>query len=242
MKNLIHGVWLLFVGFGLVGCQEEFDQGIRGFMSEATVTGDSVNGYHCYLDGGGLVVSYDRRLDGIERGYFAFQYRAEDWISKEDSLYIRDAVAFPYSVYEVIHPVSKEKAEADYLTDSDNCQNPPQLSINGGCRGYFDLSTGIRIVNSKTGEKAPVEMNLIYDTAKQTADTLRLQLYYCPNIPDTWTDPYFEYGSVSCDISDLSALEAWNDSVVVMVEVGDGQTHAVAISKEDFFRSGTVEE
>ena len=101
-------------------------------MSTATITGDSINGYYCYLDVGGIVISYDQAL-----------------------------------------------------------QNP---------------------------------------------DTLHLQLYYNPNITENWTNIKTDYGSVSCDISNLATLQNWNDSVTIVVKTGDNSKLLRKISKADFIK------
>ena len=237
-RDILRGIWgILLCTIGLIGCQDNFDNGTRGFMSEATVTGDSIDGYYCYLDGGGLVVSFDRRLADIERGYFSFLYNETDWTTDNDMIYIRNASVVPYAIYDVIHPLSLEEAENDPDIDLNGSHTAPQLSLNGGCRGYFDLNTGLRIVNSGTGEQIPVKIHLIYNPAEQTRDTLRLQLCYHPDIPDTWSDTYMEYGSISCDISSLTSLVPWNDSVTIVVETADKHKHTTTIDKNDFVKT-----
>lgn len=46
----------------LTSCNHDNDDNFRAFMSTATITGDSINGYYCYLDVGGIVISYDQAL------------------------------------------------------------------------------------------------------------------------------------------------------------------------------------
>ena len=46
-------------------------------MCVATIIGDTTNGFHCYLDGGGLVTSYNKNLADTERGYFGFYYNED---------------------------------------------------------------------------------------------------------------------------------------------------------------------
>ena len=112
IKNLFGILLLFFCTIGFISCDNEEDDGSRGFMSKATITDNSTNGYYCYLDGGGLVISYDQRLAGIERGYFAFSYMEDDWRTNADSvMYINNAYVSPYSIYDVIHPISIEEAE-----------------------------------------------------------------------------------------------------------------------------------
>ena len=109
----------------LTSCNHDNDDNFRAFMSTATITGDSINGYYCYLDVGGIVISYDQAL-----------------------------------------------------------QNP---------------------------------------------DTLLLQLYYNPNIPENWTNIKTDYGSVSCDISNLATLQNWNDSVTIVVKEAEVEEEAPLI-------------
>ena len=191
---------LLFCAFAFSGCQKE-DDGFRGFLSEATVMGDSVNGFYCYLDGGGLVISHDRWLKEIERGYFAFYYTEDDWQMDDiHGKYIANAHILPEAVYEVIRPVSRQEAENLHVGDGDTCRTPSLFILGNGYRGYFDLSTGIAVRNSEGGKTESVPMNMIYDPDRQTADTLVLQLCYHPRITDTWERYSFLYGNASFDI------------------------------------------
>lgn len=236
-KNLF-GILLLFLcAIGFIGCDNEQDDGHRAFMNEATIIGDSKNGYYCYFDGGGFAISYDQGLADIERGYFAFNYMEDDWTTSADNvMYINNAHLSPCLIYDVIHPISIEAADSKHITDKDNCLAPPLLSLDYGYRGYFDLSTGLSITNLINGEKVFAKLNIVYDKAKQTPDTLRLQLCYNYNIPDQWEKQSFNYGSVSCDISSLATIEQWSDSVTIVVEAADEKEHLTKISRNDFFK------
>ncbi|MDE5611986.1 MAG: hypothetical protein K2I90_08230 [Odoribacter sp.] len=234
--NGFSGIFLLlFCVLAFSGCRKE-DDGLRGFMCEATVLGDSVKGFHCYLDGGGLVISHDRWLKGIERGYFAFHYTEEDWQTDDvHGIHIANAHVYPEAVYKVIRPVSREEAGSLHVSAEDTCRTPDHFTLGYGWRGYFDLYTGVAVMNSESGEKASVQMNMIYDPDRQTADTLLLQFCYHPRIPDAWNRHCFLYGSASCDISSFASLRPWSDSVNIVVEVGD-KRYGRKISKEDFLK------
>ena len=232
--NCLSGMLLLlFCAFAFSGCQKG-DDGFRGFLSEATVMGDSVNGFYCYLDGGGLVISHDRWLKEIERGYFAFYYTEDDWQTDDiHGTYIANARVLPEVVYEVIRPVSRQEAENLHVSDKDTCRTPSHFILGNGYRGYFDLGTGISVMNSESGETVSVPVNMIYDPDKQTVDTLLLQFCYHPRIPDAWEHYSFLYGNASCDISSFASLRPWSDSVNIVVEVGN-KRHCRKISTEDF--------
>lgn len=222
---------------GLVSCDKEEDDGSRAFADAATITGDSINGYFCYLNSGGLVVSHDRWLAGIERGYFSFHYTEDDWMTTADEVkYISNAHVLPITVYEVLRPISLEEAESSHITAPDSCSVPELFSIGRGYRGYFNFNTGISVMNMVTTENVPVQMNMVYEPAKQTPDTLRLQFCYHPRIPDDWTKTSFNYDAASCDISSLANLVQWSDSVTIVVEAGDKMQHRTKISKKDFLK------
>lgn len=59
-------LWLFICIIGLISCDKEEDDGSRAFMDVATITGDSINGYFCYLNSGGLAVSHNRWLASKE--------------------------------------------------------------------------------------------------------------------------------------------------------------------------------
>lgn len=236
-KNLFGIFLLLFCSVGLISCDKEHDDGLRGFMQEATIVGDSINGYYCYLDGGGLAISKDPWLEGIERGYFAFHYLEEnEGVNANQEWYIQPAHVLPYSIYPVVHPISIAEAESKHLTDRDSCQIPSLFSLEYGYRGYFDFNTGLSVTNLANGEKVPIQLNMVYDAEKQTPDTLLLQLCYHPRVPDKWAHPSFDYGRMSCDISSLATLRSWSDSVTLVIDTGDEMKHLTKISKTDFFK------
>lgn len=238
-KNLSALLLLCLCSFGLISCNDEGDDGSRGFMQEATVQGDSVNGFYCYLDGGGLALSYDPWLADTERGYFSFHYNEADWETGSDErMYIRDAHVYPYSVYEVIRPLSLQEASGAGITVPDSCALPSLFSLGHGYRGYFDFSTGLSVVRREDGKKIPVRMNMVYDPARQSADTLLLQFYYNPAVPADWTAISYDYGKASCDISCFAdGGQAWADSVTIVVETGE-ERHRTKISKVDFLKPG----
>ncbi len=241
LKNsILYRLFLLIVcAAGITGCNDNEDDGSRAFMSNATVTGDAANGYYCYLDGGGLVVSQDQNLEGIERGYFAFHYMETDWTTAGDTSYIRNAHVLPYSVFEIIHPIRNDEAESDHFSDPNHCQEPPRLLLGQGWGGYFDLNTGVRIFNQANGENVPIPMDIIYDPSEQTPDTLRLELCYRPEIPSQWTNTTVDYGTVSCDISSLADLVQWDDSVTIAVKVAGNKRFMTRISKNNFAKPAT---
>lgn len=145
-------------------------------MSNATIIGDKTNGFHCYPDAGGLVISYDNHLADAERGYFSFSYNEEDWeTSMNGEKFINNAHVFMWSKYEVIHPISQE--EANDTNVAENCQLPSLLGIGYGYRGYFNLHAGFSTINSITEEKIQGKISLVYDLQEQTQDSLKLQLY-----------------------------------------------------------------
>lgn len=230
-------LWLFFCSTGFLSCDNDYDDGSRAFSDVATITGDSINGYFCYLNSGGLAVSHDRWLAGIKRGYFSFHYTEDDWTTTSDQTsYINNAHVFPISIHQVLRPISLEEAESRHITDPDSCSVPELLSIGRGYRGYFIFNTGLSVVNRENVQKVPVRMNFVYDSAKQTPDTLRLQFCYQPRIPDDWTKTSFDYDAASCDISSLATLIQWSDSVTIVVEAGDKMQHQSKIGKKDFLK------
>lgn len=217
-----------------ISCNKVEDNGERGFMNKATIIGDSDNGYYCYLDGGGLVISYDRNLAEAERGYFNFRYMETDWKTSSDGIkYIDNAHVNAWDIYAVIHPISLEDAKSKHITDPDSCQIPSLLSLGYGYRGFFDLNGGFNTFNRETGESISAKINLVYDPAEQYPDTLQLQLCCNKRIPNTWTKTNVDYSTVSCDISSLLALQQLEDSVYIVVKV-DKNKYLTRISKSDF--------
>ena len=235
-RNLILGVVLFAIIATYTSCDSNEDDGTRGFMSNATIVGNATNGYHCYLDGGGLVISQSQNRENIERGYFSFNYMQNDWKSTNGEMHINNARVHASLIYDVITPISREEAEAKQIFDKNNCQVPSLLSVGYGYRGYLDLHGGFTTVNLVNLEESRGELNIIYDSEKQSPDTLRLQLCYNANIPEDWSKIHIEHGNVSCDISSLANLEQWSDSVTIVVEVEDDKKHFAKISKRDFLK------
>lgn len=224
----------------LISCSRGNDES-RGFMSTATVVGNAVDGYYCYLDGGGLVISHSHELDGVERGYLAFQYSEGDWVtSSEKGTYIQNAIVYPYSIYNVVRPININDEKSKPIIESAYNVKPPLFTVGNGYRGYFGMNTGLSIVNILNGDKVPASINAIYDPARQTPDSLFLRLYYSMKKPVDWTNTGFEYGALSCDISSLKNLQQWKDSVVVTVDVADGLKHTIKISRNDFLKPNII--
>ena len=121
--NLLTTITLLICLVIGSSCNDNKDDGSRGFMCVATIIGDTTNGFHCYLDGGGLVTSYNKNLADTERGYFGFYYNEEDWeTSANGEKFINNAHVVTWSKYEIIHPISKE--EANNTNIAENCELP----------------------------------------------------------------------------------------------------------------------
>ena len=235
-RSLILSVVLFAIIAVYTSCDSNEDDGSRGFMSNATIVGNATNGYHCYLDGGGLVISHSQNLENIERGYFSFNYMENDWKTTNGEMYIDNARVYASSIYDVIIPISKEEAEAQQIFDKSNCQVPSLLSLGYGYRGYLNIHGGFTTVNLVNVEKHRGKLSIIYDSEKQSPDTLQLQLCYNPDIPEDWSKTHIEHGNVSCDISSLANLEQWSDSVIIVVKVEDDNKHFTKISKGDFLK------
>ncbi len=237
MKKLISCIALFACIFTYTGCNEMEDDGSRGFMSDATIVGDSENGYYCYLDHGGLVISYSRELADKERGYFSFNYMENDWTTAPNGLkYIDNAHVYASQEYDVIHPITQKEAEAKHITDKDSCFVPSFLSVDYPSNGYFDINARFATVIKEKEENIYGEVNIVYDAAKQDPDTLRLQLCYNPHIPDGWSKVGNISRTVSCDISSLASLQQWNDSVTIVIDDADKGQYIRKIRKNDFLK------
>lgn len=221
----------------ITSCYKMEDDGSRGFMCNATIIGDTINGYYCYLDIGGVAISCDNNLAGATRGCFSIKYNEKDWtIGEDNQMLINNAHVFEWTKYNIIYPISKNEAEIKHLTHKDECEVPSLLTIGYGYRGYLNLNTGISVMNLENREEVPTEINLIYDPEEETKDTLHLQLCYAPHIPDNWSKVSFEYNTISCDISSLANLRQWSDSITIVVDARDNYKHSTKISKNDFFK------
>lgn len=237
MKNILVSVILLGCLPFFAACGGEKDDGSRAFYAEATIMGDSVDGYRCYLDGGGLVISFSPWLAKTERGYFCFAYQEEDWEqSDEGRMFIRNAAVYEMVGYEVIHPLSREEAEKKgVLTGGGLWPDSVSLVLDNAFGGYMDLESGFSTLNEVSGEEIDGEVNLVYDPVCQEADTLRMQLRYQQNVPDSWKNRRMLYRTVSCDISSLASLRQWNDSLTVVIDAG-GKKWSRKMAKTDFVK------
>ena len=216
MKNLLSSIILTIGMLSCSGCTDLMkDDGSRGFANVATIVGDAENGFYCYQRHyAGLVVSHSKELAGKERGYFNFYYTEDDRTTSTNGMkYIDNAQVYTIEAYETVHPLTREEADAGHITGNENCAIPQSLSIDYASYGYVDLQAGFSTFNHINGEIHDGEVNLVYDATKQEPDTLRLQLCYNPRIPDGWTKTSHHFRTVSCDISSLSSLQQWSDSL-----------------------------
>jgi hypothetical protein len=240
MKNLLSSIVVLACVLGFAGCTDLMkDDGSRGFADVATIAGNPEDGYYCYLGHGGLAISYSAELADKERGYFSFSYMESDWTTSANGIkYIDNVRVHAIEAYDVIHPLSQEEAAAGHITDKENCAIPRSLTVGYASAGYVDLSAGFATFNDISGESHNGEVNLVYDVAKQEPDTLRLQLCYNPRIPDGWTKTNSSHRTVSCDISSLSSLAQWNDSLTLVIDDGSEKKQLIKMSRNDFQKPG----
>ena len=139
----------------------------------------------------------------------------------------------------IIHPISKAEADKRGITHPDSCSVDKNFDLSdsyGAGDGYFDFYTLATITHDSYThyEYASVPIDLVYDPARQSPDTLRLELCYRPRVPEGWEKYRYEGGTLSCDISGLAGLQEWNDSLCIVVETGDDVLHYLPISKKDF--------
>ena len=223
MKNLLSSIILTIGMLSCASCTDLMkDDGSRGFANVATIVGDAENGFYCYQRHyADLVVSHSKELAGKERGYFNFYYTEDDWTTSTNGMkYIDNAQVYTIEAYETVHPLTQEEADAGHITGNENCTIPQSLSIDYASYGYVDLQAGFSTFNHINGEIHNGEVNLVYDATKQEPDTLRLQLCYNPRIPDGWTKTSHHFRTVSCDISSLSSLQQWSDSLTLVIDDG----------------------
>lgn len=237
MKKLHSSIMVLICLLSFASCHMgPEDDGSRGFADVATIVGNAETGYYCYLGHhGGLAISYSTELADKERGYFNFSYMESDWATSASGIkYIDNVHVRAIEAYDVFYPITQEAAESAHITDKERCTVPELLRISRISGGYMDLSAGFATFNHESGKVSNGEVNLVYSLDKQEADTLRLQLCYNPSIPNGWTKTSTNYRTVSCDISALSSLLSWKDSLTLVIEDGSKEKQARKISKNDF--------
>ena len=202
-------VWTLCVcAFGLASCHDlTIDNGgYLGFMTKGTIVGNDEDGYYLFsYRGDEVAICYGKGLDKYERAYYGLSFKEEN--------------------RGITHPDSCSVDENFDLSDS-----------YGAGDGYFDFYTLATITHDSYThyEYASVPIDLVYDPARQSPDTLRLELCYRPRVPEGWEKYRYEGGTLSCDISGLAGLQEWNDSLCIVVETGDDEFHYLPISKKDF--------
>lgn len=236
MKNLLSGICMLAGMLVYTSCTSIEDDGSRAFANVATIVGDAENGYHCYQNHyAGLVISHSEELAGKERGYFNFYYKEDDWTTSASGMkYIDNAHVHAIKAYEVVRPITRKEADAGHITDKKNCAILHRLAIDYASYGYVDLHAAFSTFNMESGESHDGEVNIVYDAAMQEPDTLRLQLCYNPRIPEGWTKTSRSDRTVSCDISSLSSLRQWSDSLTLVIDDGSEEKHWIKMSKNDF--------
>lgn len=225
----------------LAGCQNELkDDGSRNFSDVMTIQEDKDNPgtYNCVQDGGGLVISHDTSLKGIERGYFNVYSMKDDWIMTGDVFYIDNAHLIAITKYHIFYPSIDKHI--------DNLENPFTPSVNRVASGYIDLEipTENPIFLNKNG--SPTNVKLVYDETRQYPDTLNLQFRYASESDGgqrlTSSDGFI---NLSCNISSLLSNREWKDSIVVMVDAGTKQERrGLKIKKADLmlpdFKKGHI--
>lgn len=188
-----------------------------------TVVGNDNDGYYLFSDlAPQATICYGKGLDKYERAYCNVYFKEENRFFSDRTpgfILIDNARIEIITAYNVIRPISKEEAERHHITYTDSCSVAPSFSLNhsiGASNGYFDFETPATLsyAHPTYNEYIPIPMDMIYDPERQSPDTLRLELNYRPRIPEGWTTDWkYEDETSSCDISALSDLQQWNDSL-----------------------------
>lgn len=238
--------WTLFVcAFGLVSCHDlTIDNGgYLSMMNRGTIVGNDEDGYYLFSDGRNEVaICYGKGLDKYERAYYSLSFKEENRFFSDRTpgfTIIDNARVGIVSTYKVIHPISKAEADKRGITHPDSCSVDENFYFSnsyGAYCGYFDFSTLATITHDLYThyEYASIPIDLVYDPARQSPDTLRLELCYRHHVPEGWEKYRYEAGTFSCDISGLANLQEWNDSLCIVVDTGDKQLHYMPISKKGF--------
>ena len=239
--------WTLCIcAFGLASCQNDltFDNGgYIGFMTKGTIVGNDEDGYYLFSYGGNEVaICYGKGLDKYERAYYSLSFKEENrfFSNRTPGFTIIDNASVEIeTANRIIHPISKAEADKRGITHPDSCSVDENFDLSdsyGAGDGYFDFYTLATISHDSYThyEYASVPIDLVYDPARQSPDTLRLELCYRPRVPEGWEKYRYEGGTLSCDISGLAGLQEWNDSLCIVVETGDDELHYLPISKKDF--------
>lgn len=214
----------------LAGCSNELkDDGSRGFSDVITIQEDKDNPgtFRCMQDGGGLVISHDPSLKGVERGYFDVYYMENDW-QTGNVPYIDNARLVAISQYHVFYPSIEKQV--------DNSGNTFAPTITRLASGYLDLEF-LRenpVFADENGH--PTNVKLIYDETQQYPDTLNLQFCYTsgPNGGTQLTTYRDGTTNLSCNLSSLLNKQEWKDSIVVKIDAGVKQErHWLKIKKSD---------
>lgn len=207
-----------------------------GFTSSATIVDNSPEGYYCYFKNSeSYLISQDGSLKGIERGCFGFtfdkdewnKYASVDWTKLNPRINSRE-------IYPIIKPISeKEIIESDILEIGD-LSIPKHMSISPDGFGYLDISGNFNIFNNMDAQVSPCKLYIVYNPNLQSSDSLQLQFYCIPDIPNEWHNTSFISSRVACDISSLSHLQEWNDSVTIALNVTEEITLYSKIAKSGF--------
>ena len=211
--------------------------------TKGTIVGNDEDGYYLFSYGGDEVaICYGKGLDKYERAYYGLSFKEENRFFSDRTpgfTIIDNASVEIETANRIIHPISKAEADKRGITHPDSCSVDKNFDLSdsyGAGDGYFDFYTLATISHDSYThyEYASVPIDLVYDPARQSPDTLRLELCYRPRVPEGWEKYRYEGGTLSCDISGLAGLQEWNDSLCIVVETGDDELHYLPISKKDF--------
>ena len=191
-------------------------------MTKGTIVGNDEDGYYLFSYGGDEVaICYGKGLDKYERAYYGLSFKEENrfFSNRTPGFTIIDNASVEIeTANRIIHPISKAEADKRGITHPDSCSVDENFDLSdsyGAGDGYFDFYTLATISHDSYThyEYASVPIDLVYDPARQSPDTLRLELCYRPRVPEGWEKYRYEGGTLSCDISGLAGLQEWNDSL-----------------------------
>lgn len=209
-----------------------------GFLENATIVKQSPEIYHCYFDNSeNYFVSNSKVLEGVERGYFSFLLDKDEWKEHSTGDWSNiTANVSPINVFPIITPMSKEEAEKKGILASENLQVPKNLGIGSAGHGYLDFWGYFDAINLKDSSKNQGKLFIVFDPKEQSADSLFLNIYFNSNILKESEFSSAPSSINSCDISVLSSLQEWNDSVAVVIRTPKEDKFCKNISKKSFLR------
>ena len=236
-------ITILASTLAFASCISDGDDSNNTLMTAAyvTVTGDSIAGYKCFVDGGGVVLlAKGNILRKTERAYVTMTYTKANLTTVDGVPHIKNAEVYDGYIIPVLHPMTTSEATDKGILNPDSCAKFTAMTSMWGYGGYVTFLSTFPVFVGSTNAILP-DFNIVADKEQNTENRLILRMLYNPHFtktPSGYTQNTLTRAN-SIDISSLASTVPGNDSITVELAF-EGGSKSCKIGRKDFVKPSSI--